>query len=1064
MLRSRFGLFVVFLVLLLGVFLGKNVVGAKLTDEEYMERALNSIIFPEPCETGSSDSSTLSGEITISGSTAEEKLWSGLKSFLSDEQAAGIMGNIGQEDGNYNPVRREVGQSGGLYNRNVQMGLGFVQWSFGRRVNLLDYIKERDGSLLKYFEDESLAQISGDDFIERVGENDANKIFQLEVEFIKNEIDRSYQKYYDIKDIDEATVWFRENYERAGVYSDSFRKQKAHEAYDKFTKKTSPVSYTQSSTSGGGGGSSSSSESVSGNAKKISDTAIRLAWPKSASSSDYKENQGGKPTDAMLDAWEKLGTKDRNLSHGADCGWFVQTVVAASGVDPEYTEATKGDAAGLNSFEEWVKKNPNKWEEINFGNGSDTSKLRAGDVIMSWVGSRANPSGFHGWVIAELDGELYVVEAGYSAGHNGFWGHVSEKVENYTVPTDELVIFRAKGGPSCDSCEKGSMNINGAAVCLAWPLGTDPGKTLWPSGTGTELFNDFWAKEEGVVKGDGTGDCWDKGAYCCGFSAAAVRYSGYDPDFQSACDVGDDLGGGANQYLYVKEHSDLWELIPWNGDKAKLKGGDVIYYSGSGMGHSYVIVQDEKGEIYIAEASMCDFYGRITEYRAPPLGTSAYIFRAKNAKNSNVGVSVTDGVKTSSRTGKLTGGTGQNNGDINASAFELAWPEGTSPGVYKKQAYDKFVEFFNSLPPESEKSDGQDWTDGKSCMVFVNTVLHYAGAGNALLEDDEVGERYKKLSSVTSSLIKSDEWEEVGGEGNDGAGLTYGDLEPGDVLSYFGNGVASDGNDGTYYKGLGLKHEAIYGVNEEGEGRVIEAGWGGSLSSPLNEWGHVTDKGSDPNEKVLPSWAKMVRVFRWKKNSSGDECDVCAGSEEGGGELKAGGFDTVEEATKFMQSYIDAASPGGQYYGKSGNIVFGVKNGSVVDGGCPYGVLNNCVAFSQWFINNYTTLGPNWHNLGNGVTIAGKLVESGLKRGDNGAEPRPYAVFSNKGISSVGHTGVILGVNTTTRKAIVGEAYCNNGYAFTAPSASEYSFDEMKDWWYAYTDDVISMGGPLKNV
>lgn len=1039
MLRSRFGLFVVFLVVLLGVFLGKNVVGAKLSDEELMEYSLNDIMFYGPCATDSSDSSTLSGEITISGSTAEEKLWSGLKSFLSDEQAAGIMGNIGQEDGNYNPVRREVGQSGGLYNRNVQMGLGFVQWSFGRRVNLLDYIKERDGSLLKYFEDESLAQISGDDFIERVGENDANKIFQLEVEFIKNEIDRSYQKYYDIKDIDEATVWFRENYERAGVYSDSFRKQKAHEAYDKFTKKTSPVSYTQSSTSGGGGSSSSSSESVSGNAKKISDTAIRLAWPKSASGSDYKENQGGKPTDAMLDAWEKLGTKDRNLSHGADCGWFVQTVVAASGVDPEYTEATKGDAAGLNSFEEWVKKNPNKWEEINFGNGSDTSKLRAGDVIMSWVGSRANPSGFHGWVIAELDGELYVVEAGYSAGHNGFWGHVSEKVENYTVPTDELVIFRAKGGPSCDSCEKGSMNINGAAVCLAWPLGTDPGKTLWPSGTGTELFNDFWAKEEGVVKGDGTGDCWDKGAYCCGFSAAAVRYSGYDPDFQSACDVGDNLGGGANQYLYVKEHSDLWELIPWNGDKAKLKGGDVIYYSGSGMGHSYVIVQDEKGEVYIAEASMCDFYGRITEYRAPPLGTSAYIFRAKNAKNSTAGVSVTDGVKTSSRTGKLTGGTGQNNGDINTTAFELAWPEGTPASTYRSKAWDKFVEAFNSLPGR-KNTGGQSWKDGKSCMVFVNTVLNYAGA----LDMD-------KLSSVTWDLIKSDEWEEVGGEGNDGKGLKYKDLEPGDVLAYFASGPASDGS--AQYKGLGLHHEALYGENSNGEGRIIE-------SSFESEWGHVSGRDINPNSTIAGGWAQMVRVFRWKKNSSGDECDVCAGSEEGGGELKAGGFDTVEEATKFMQSYIDAASPGGQYWMKFTDAKFGVKSGQIHNAGCPYGVLNNCVAFSQWFVNNYTTVGPNWNNTTNGVDLVDALVKQGLKRG---TEPRPYAIFSKSGPSSDGHTGVILGVNTSAKKVIVGDAACMSSGPFYKPRAYELSFDEVKNWWYAYTDDKVSMGGPLKN-
>lgn len=791
---------------------------------------------------------------------------------------------------------------------------------------------------------------------------------------------------------------------------------KTDEPYDFSNSSNTSNTTGGGSSSGGSSSSSSSSESVSGNAKKISDTAIKIAWPKDASGSDYKENQGGKPTDAMLEAWEKLETKDRNLSHGADCGWFVHTVVAASGADPEYTEATKGDPDALNGpFEEWVKKHPEKWEEIEFGDGSDISKLRAGDVIMSWVGSRANPSGFHGWVIAELDGELYVVEAGYSKGHNGFWGHVSDKVEDYHVHTDELVIFRAKGGPSCDSCEKGSMNINGAAVCLAWPYGTDESKSIWPTGSGTDLFNEFWANEEGVVKGNGTGDCHDKGAYCCGFSAAVVRYSGYDPNFDSACGVGDHLGGGANQYLYAASNPDLWELIPWDGSKDKIKGGDVIYYSGASTGHSYVIVQDESGEFYIAEASLCDWYGRIDDYSAPPLGTSAFIIRAKNAKNSNVGVSVKDGVKPSSLTGKLTSGTGQGNGDINTTAFDLAWPEDTPASTSKAKAWDKFVEAFNSLPGR-KNTGGQTWRDGKSCMVFVNTVLNYAGA----LSMD-------KLSSVTWNLIESADWEEVGGEGNDGKGLTYGDLEPGDVLAYFASGASADGS--AQYKGLGLQHEAIYGETPEGEGRIIESHFEA-------QWGHVAPGKLDPKDEIAGGWAKMVRVFRWKKQSGGDECDICAGSDESGdGQLKEGGYDNVEDAKGIIEEYHKTWKNDSPHFGDV------CDNGKFA--GSPHA---NCTNFSMWFAYHYMGCTDLANKGKMGYEVADRVYEvckGKFNKITKSNTPTVYSVVSwNRPVGKMGssnHTAVVIGINKAKDQIIFADAaWCNNDGRIWEDKLSRY--------------------------
>lgn len=1020
------------------LFLGLTIMVGKtiaLSDEELVEYSLNDIMFYQKCPTGGSSNgeSGMCG-ISVSGSTIEEKIWSGLTSFMSEEQAAGVMGNMKSESG-FGPARHENGYVSGYPNfdltdpkhAGIAYGIGLIQWSKGRRIELGNFLKEKANELWTKYVDEGRKEyggLVGADFLAKAGDDDTNNLIAAELCFMKEEFEKNstYAGVLEKNTVQEATDYFLERVEVPADIEGTRpgRRKAAQEYYNQFHGKTLSDNYVPTSNGGGGGGLSSSS-SAGGNAKKISETALKLAWPENASGSDYKESSGGKPTDAMLKAWEELGTKDGNLSHGADCGYFVQTVVAASGVDPDYTKETKGSPTL--ELEEYAKEHPDKWEIIDFSDG-DSSKLQAGDAIMSWSPNEANAQTFHGWMIAEIDGKLYDVEAGHCSGGCGFWGHVSGEISGTHKKNDEQIILRAKGGPSCDSCEKGSMNINGAAVCLAWPLGTDESKTLWPGGTGTDLFNDFWEKEEGVVKGNGTGDCHDKGAYCCGFSAAAVRYSGYDPNFDSGCDVGDDLGGGANQYLYVKEHPDLWEFIPWNGDKSKLQGGDVIYYSGSGMGHSYVIVQDEKGELYIAEASRCDFYGRITEYRAPPLGTSAYIFRAKNAKNSNAGVSVTDGVKPSSVTGKIGGGTKPGSMDIGAVAKYFAWPEGTDKAQYTSGRIPETVgaweQMLKSVGLNGPYSDGQM---GACCTCFVWGVLRYAGF--------DVGGLKQNLYTEFEG---NSDWEKIGTD------VPFSELKDGDVLVEM------------YNCGFFPCHYKIYVEGDDGEGHFAEA------SVTRHSYGLISSA-VDKSSTV----GSNVDVWRNKKNVSGgggDECDICAGSDDSGGQLKAGGFDTVEEATKFMQSYIDAASPGGKYYKYFDDVKFGVKNGIIHNDTCPYGVLNNCVAFSQWFVNNYTTVGPDWYNVTNGVGLVDALVKQGLKRG---TEPRPYAIFSINKPTADGHTGVILGVNTSTKKVIVGDAACMLSGPFYKPRAYERSFDEIKDWWYAYTDDKLSMGGPLRN-
>ena len=432
--KKRLG--ILFGVVMSVIFLGflscaRTSASSILDPDDEADFSQNNVLYYEPCSTEGSGS-TLGGDITIAGKTAEEKIWSGLASFLTDEQAAGILGNIGAEENpSYGPTIREVGQSGNLFDRSAQLGLGLIQWSFGRRVNLLNYIKKHDSSLLKYFEDDKNARMSGDEFIKKHGDDVANKIYQLEIQFLKNELDKGYKGYYKLKDAGEAAVWFRAKVERAGVYSDEKRSDKAKEVLKKYGGKT-----------------------------------------------------------------------------------------------------------------------------IEGGTG---------------------------------------------------------------------------GGVPCNTCEKGNLNINATAVCLAWPLDTEEDKTVYPGGSPSEAFE---TAHNDVTKGS-TDACAKAGASCDMFVSTVVRWSGYDKKYP--------LGNVNDQYEYAKSHPDLWEVMDWNGDKSKIKAGDIIWENGGR--HTQIAVEDSDNKLWIASASHCDYFGKMKNWWGPR--NPARIIRAKNAKNASTGVSVKDGVDSS---------------------------------------------------------------------------------------------------------------------------------------------------------------------------------------------------------------------------------------------------------------------------------------------------------------------------------------------------------------------------------------------------------------------------------
>jgi len=168
----------------------------------------------------------------------------------------------------------------------------------------------------------------------------------------------------------------------------------------------------------------------------------------------------------------------------------------------------------------------------------------------------------------------------------------------------------------------------------------------------------------------------------------------------------------------------------------------------------------------------------------------------------------------------------------------------------------------------------------------------------------------------------------------------------------------------------------------------------------------------------------------------------------GDGGLVAGGMNH-SEAERFMNTYSN--SPDSiDYIGTSSRT-------------CPGGALSNCVSFSAYFVNKYTTLegmdgtgGPN----GNGVD----WVDNLLSRNPNvegGDTPKPYSVFSTATSGGgAGHTGVVLGVDTERGVVITGEASCSS--SSSGGFVSERSIESMSNgsFEFAYVEEFLK-GGDL---
>ena len=197
--------------------------------EDYIDKySHNNIKFynPDECSgtSGNSSPSAIGGKAVVSGTTAKEKIWSGLKSMgVSDEIAAGIMGNMQRESG-FSPARYEDAHKGVWETFDWENdpakghGVGLIQWSGGRRVNLFKYTR----GINTYLVDEYLkkpstyAALSGDDFIKAAkNTEEANALYSIELTFLIEEMkgDEGYSKVFSETTVTGAAVSFSVNVE-----------------------------------------------------------------------------------------------------------------------------------------------------------------------------------------------------------------------------------------------------------------------------------------------------------------------------------------------------------------------------------------------------------------------------------------------------------------------------------------------------------------------------------------------------------------------------------------------------------------------------------------------------------------------------------------------------------------------------------------------------------------------------------------------------------------------------------------------------------------------------------
>lgn len=154
--------------------------------------------------------------------------------------------------------------------------------------------------------------------------------------------------------------------------------------------------------------------------------------------------------------------------------------------------------------------------------------------------------------------------------------------------------------------------------------------------------------------------------------------------------------------------------------------------------------------------------------------------------------------------------------------------------------------------------------------------------------------------------------------------------------------------------------------------------------------------------------------------------------------IKEGGLN-LEEATELMALYKT-----------EGETFLQSRYGAGGPGDCGYGKADNCVGFSTYFVNKYTSFQR--YASGNGIDTAGSMARAMGKPLTK--TPTAYSVASGPGSGSEGHTFVVLGVQGD--QAVIGEAACGTDHKGTRARLRPLADLTNGDWEFVDVTDLIT--------
>ena len=566
----------------------------------------NGIYYYNP--SGDCDSSSgNAGRAVIQGSTAAEKVWSGLTSLgFTDEQAAGIMGNMQHESVSFNPAQHEGSQYKKYWpmdlgaNADRAYGLGLIQWSFGRRINMYNYVKEQAPDYLKYFNtpesysmyNGNIYGMNGDRFIEAAGSEAADKLFSMELTFLYDELNshKSYKGIFDQKTVYDSAKFFLEHVEipkNPTIEHHMDRAEDAEKWYNEFHGKT---------ISGG----TTYTPSTSADNRDYESRDI-LTSNEQTTILKYKEYYQEIVSGTSI-PWQAIAAI--HYREG-----FTMTSNDAGGI---FHSTTKTYATGEVSSSTFIQMGKDAVNDRLFIYSRGTvfsNEKNVKNFFFLFDGAsekykqQARDLGFSETDANVGEGDPYVINKAdqqRDPKHNTTsWGEIKDG--KLTYPAGEkygaFLVFKALGGlttgTGCNenSFGAGNMSLNETALKYAWPVGDPHVGTMTP----TEAYKEAYTKV-------GLGYVMPGGSSCDVFVATVARTSGVDPDF-ACCGV-------QSSSIPHLERSDKWEEITYSDpkDTSFLRPGDVLTVPG----HIKMYVEKD-GKGYIAQASYGNHSGELTE-------------------------------------------------------------------------------------------------------------------------------------------------------------------------------------------------------------------------------------------------------------------------------------------------------------------------------------------------------------------------------------------------------------------------------------------------------------------